>query len=122
MSNIPQGQERRQSLRIKKHFILRFFLKNTPATAIEVSQIEDISKGGLCFTSTVNFKNGDILNIELRTPYLTDVINFEGTIVGIHEKIKGLIYQNHLQFNSITPAAASILDKIETYHSKNEEK
>lgn len=120
MPNQPQGQERRQTVRIKKHFILRFFLKNEPTKALEISQVEDISKGGICFTSTINFKKGDILGIELRTPYISDAINLEGTIVAIHDKIKGMIYQNHLQFQNITPAASAILEKIEQYNSSSE--
>ncbi len=122
MAHEPQGQERRQFTRIRKHFILRFFLKDAPGIDLEISQIEDISKGGICFTSTMNFKKGDALIIELRTPYIADVINFEGTIVAIQEKVKGMIYQNHLQFQNITTAGTAILEKIEQYNSKNEAK
>ena len=79
MAHEPQGQERRQFTRIRKHFILRFFLKDAPGIDLEISQIEDISKGGICFTSTMNFKKGDALIIELRTPYISAVLySFEG--------------------------------------------
>lgn len=122
MVNEPQGQERRQSVRISRNFILRFFLKDNPAVNVEISQVENISRGGICFTSVVNFKKGDVLTIELRTPYITDVILLDGVIVSILEKVKGLIFENHVQFQHVTAKAAVILEKIERFNSKAEAK
>ncbi|MBF0387290.1 MAG: PilZ domain-containing protein [Candidatus Omnitrophica bacterium] len=122
MIHEAEGKERRQFIRIEKHFILRFYLKVNPALEFEISQIENISKGGLCFTSTLSFKKDDLVVVELRTPYLTNVVNFEGTIVAIQEKVKGMIYSNHLQFQNIDPAAATILEKIEKFSADKEVK
>ncbi|MBF0593340.1 MAG: PilZ domain-containing protein [Candidatus Omnitrophica bacterium] len=112
----PVGIERRQSIRINKNYILRFFLKDNPSIKFEISQIENISKGGMCFTSTVAFTAGDLVSIELRAPFIVDTLYLEGRILHISEKVKGLIYQNNLQFQNLTPLAVEMLEKIEKYN------
>jgi hypothetical protein len=111
-----EGKERRQFIRIKKNYIIRFCAKSNPALKFEVSQVENVSKGGLCFTSTIKFNEGDDLAIELRTPYVTDIIYLEGNILHIQETIKGLLYSNRLKFHDISPEAAIVLEKIEKYN------
>ena len=110
------GAERRQYPRVRKNFIIRFSEKNNPSLKFEVSQIENISRGGICFTSTLTFKTGTELSIELRTPYIADTIYLEGEILESHEKIKGLIYHNRLKFKDVTPLAERVLEKIELYN------
>ena len=111
-----QGKERRQFVRIKKNYIIRFCAKNNPALKFEVSQVENVSKGGLCFTSTIKFTEGDDLAIELRTPYVADTIYLEGNILHIQETVKGLLYSNRLRFHDVSPESADVLEKIEKYN------
>ncbi|MFH0754467.1 MAG: PilZ domain-containing protein, partial [Candidatus Omnitrophota bacterium] len=80
MTSEKFGAERRQHVRIKKNYIIRFHEKSNPAVKFEVSQIENISRGGLCFTSTTLFPVNLVLSIELRTPYITDTIYLEGAL------------------------------------------
>ena len=116
-SDQPQGSERRQFPRIKKNYIIRFSEKNNPSLKFDVSQIENISRGGICFASTIPFKSGTELAVELRTPYITDTVYLEGHVLESREKIKGLIYHNRFQFHEITPLAESVLEKIEKYNT-----
>ncbi len=111
-----QGKERRQFIRIKKNYIIRFCEKNNPSLKFDVSQVENISKGGLCFTSTVSFQEGADIAIELRTPYVADTIYLEGHILNSRETVKGLVYANRLKFHDITPESADVLEKIEKYN------
>ncbi len=122
MSLEPLGAERRQFARIKKNYIVRFYQKDNPTVKLEISQVENVSKGGLCFTSTILFKQNDMLSLELRTPYISDTIYLEGIILDIQEKIKGMIYKNRLQFQNISPMAAAVLKKIEQYNLKGDVK
>jgi hypothetical protein len=117
MTSEKQGAERRQFVRIKKNYIIRFYEKNNPSMKFEVSQIENISKGGLCFTSTMSLSAGANLSIELRTPYVADTIYLEGNLLSSTEKIKGLIYINHLKFHDISSEALEVLEKIEKYNA-----
>ncbi len=111
-----EGAERRQFIRIKKNYIIRFCEKNNPSLKFEVSQIENISKGGLCFTSTLSFEPGSLLAIELRTPYVADTIYLEGKVLDCREKIKGMVYDNRLKFQDVVPEALAVLEKIEKYN------
>ncbi|MBF0485030.1 MAG: PilZ domain-containing protein [Candidatus Omnitrophica bacterium] len=109
--------ERRQHVRIRRNYIIRFSDKNNPSVKFEISQIENISKGGLCFTSTIPFIEKSDLLVELRTPYIFDTIHLEGQVLESKEKVKGLIFENRLQFHDVTPQAADILDKIEKFNA-----
>jgi len=120
MSNQPHPIERRRDIRIKKSYIGRFTLKDNNAGKSETSQIENISQGGLSFNSRMLFKRGDILNIELHTPFIADKVYLEGVVLNVHEKIKDLIYQNHVKFQNITSAAAGILKAVENYNKGSE--
>jgi hypothetical protein len=121
MNKKQQAVERRQFVRIRKHYIIRFYQKDNPSLKYEASQIENISKGGLCFTSTIPFDTNALLAIELRTPYVSEKVYLEGRILECKEKIKGVIYQNRIKFNDLTSHAADVLDKIEKYNlSKGE--
>jgi hypothetical protein len=111
-----QGKERRQHIRIKKNYIIRFCEKHNPSLKFDVSQVENISKGGLCFTSTVPFNEGADIAIELRTPYVSDTIYLEGYILSTKETVKGLVYANRLKFHDISPESADVLEKIEKYN------
>lgn len=109
--------ERRKHVRIKKNYILRFSDRNNPSLKFDVSQIENVSKGGLCFTSGIPFVEKTLINIELRTPYLYDTAHLEGQIIQCREKVSGLIYENHLKFQNLTPKAEDILEKIERFNT-----
>ena len=121
MQNNPHD-ERRQSVRIKKNYILRFFQKGNPSVSYEVSQIENISKGGLFFSSTTSFKPGDEIAVELKTPFITDTLYLEGSVLESVEKIRGLIYHNRLKFLGLSAQAADVLDKVEQYNTDKGEK
>ncbi len=110
------GIERRRHPRIRKNYIIRFCDKSNPTIKFDVSQVENISQGGMCFTSTVGFKEGVHVGVELRTPYITDTIYLEGQILHSKEKIKGMIYENRVKFFEVTPRAAEVLTKIEQYN------
>lgn len=108
--------ERRQHMRIKKNYIIRFSEKGNAVVNIEVSQIENISRGGVCFNSTIPFQKGIDVAIEMRTPYLAESIYFEGHVLDSKEKIKGMIYENHIKFHDLSARATDVLDKIEKYN------
>jgi hypothetical protein len=110
------NSERRQFVRIKKNYIIRFSDSSNPSLKFEISQVENISKGGMCFTSTMNIAAGTNLTIELRTPYIADTIFLEGQILNSQERVKGLIYANRLSFKNFSPQAKDILEKIEKYN------
>jgi c-di-GMP-binding flagellar brake protein YcgR len=106
------GQERRRYVRIKRNFVLTYFIKGTPEEKYEISQLKNISKGGMCFVTTNALDENLLVGIELRTPYLSDTTYIEGKVLESHEKVRDMIYETRLQFQSLDSQAEFLLDKL----------
>lgn len=106
--------ERRKSVRVYRNFILSYRLKDS-SKAHEMSQVNNISRGGINFSSTHALKPGDEVLIELKTPFLSDKIDLYGEVLESRPKIANLIYSVRIQFKDLTDAAKDVLTKIEIY-------
>lgn len=104
--------ERRASKRVKKNFILTYFEVNNPSKKHEITQLRNISMGGMCFVSSVNIAPGTELSIDLKTPYLSNATYLKGTVLESHEKINNLIFETRLQFKDLTVDAKFLLNKL----------
>ena len=113
-----KGTERRQHARIYKNYILFLFEKDNPDQKIEVSQITNISRGGICFVSTESFNPGTHLRLQLKTPYLADPLELEGLVLGSREKIFKMIFEIRLTFKNVSTQAQEVLLRIEQYTQK----
>ena len=98
MEQKENGSERREFARIKKHFIIRFVQKNNLTVKYEVSQVENISKGGMSFSSSMSFAPNTELLIELRTPYMAETVHL-GLVIGFDDRqcLPGA-YEHFVQF------------------------
>ena len=117
MSNPEQnpnfrGDERRKFRRISKNFIMTYCIKGQPDQQFEITQLKNISLGGMCFITTQAFASSTILGIYLRTPYLTETTYLEGSVLESQAKIKGLIYETRIQFQTLSSDAEFLLKKI----------
>jgi len=113
--NENENIERRKYIRMSKNFILSYNIKGKPSITHKVSQLKNISKGGICLITKQSYDPSTLLTIELRTPYLADVTQFEGTVLQSHEKISNIIYETRLQFNELSPQAEFLLQKLEEF-------
>jgi hypothetical protein len=115
----PKGpDERRKHVRVDRNFILTYTDKLTPNVKNEITQLRNISRGGMCFVATRSFEKSTVLLIEMRTPFTTGSIMLEGIVLESRERIKGMIYDVRLQFQNLPPQASDILEKIEYYGIK----
>src|SRR3989338_7488376 len=114
----PQPEERRKYIRIKKNFIMTYFLKDQPAVKHEASQLKNISKGGLCFITAQKYEPQMRVIVEIRTPYIADITRLEGKVLESHEKLKDIIYETRLQFENLTPQNEILLNKLEEFFIK----
>lgn len=112
------GSERRKYVRVDRNFILTYYDKQSPTVKNEITQLRNISKGGLCFVATKAFPVSMELVIEMRTPFTTGTVLFEGVVLESRERIKNLIYDVRLEFRNLQPQAIDILEKIEQYGIK----
>ena len=113
MTNSPD--ERRKHLRIYRNFIVSYREKSKADSLNQVSQVNNVSKGGVSFSSTYPLKQGDILIVDLKAPFISDDIHLEGFVVDCREKVSGMIYEIRLQFQDVPEQVLAALDKIENY-------
>ena len=106
------GKERRRYERIRKSFILSYFDLKTPDCKFEITQLKNISLGGMCFVTTRSFAPSTKLGIELKTPYIAGTTYLEGAVLQSHEKMKGAIYETRLEFDSLDTEAQVLLEKL----------
>ena len=111
-------QNRRQHVRIYRNFILSYYSFSNPSVQKEVSQINNISQGGMNFSVTSPLAAGEQLGIELKTPFLAEGVYLQGEVLECREKISELIYEIRLQFKDLSDSAKEILAKVEQYARK----
>ena len=110
-----RGEERRQHDRINKSFILSYFTLINPEQKFEITQLKNISLGGMCFVTTHAFEPSTKLGIELKTPYIAGTTHLEGVVLQSHEKIKATIYETRLEFENLDTEAKVLLEKLMEY-------
>jgi len=108
-------KERRKHIRIYRNFILSYREKGKLITEHNVSQINNVSKGGLSFSSTHSIKQGAVITVDLKTPFIAQAIRIEGLVLECKEKVPELIYEIRVQFQEIPDQALIALEKIESY-------
>ena len=113
------SKERRKYFRIYRNFILTYHEKGKSKSNHNVSQVNNVSKGGLSFSSTSSLKQGTLLEIDLKTPFLSDSIHLEGSVLESREKVADMIYEIRVEFQEIPESVSTVLEKIENYGKTN---
>ena len=108
----PPFQEKRRYKRIKKNFILTYFELDNPKRKHDISQLKNISMGGMCFITTKQFEPRTKLGIELKTPYLSGTTYLEGRVLQSHVKVAKMIFETRLQFDTLTKDAEFLLMEL----------
>ncbi|MEI7998331.1 MAG: PilZ domain-containing protein [Candidatus Omnitrophota bacterium] len=112
------SENRRKYVRIYRHFILTYYPVSNPSIQKDVSQINNISQGGMSFSVTVPLPVGERLVVELKTPFLADSVYLQGEVLECREKISELIYEIRLELKDTSTQAKDILAKVEQYALK----
>jgi hypothetical protein len=115
------SDERRKNLRIYRNFILSYHEKGKSMIKHNISQVNNVSKGGLSFISTHPIKKGVFVTIDLKAPIIGDPIHLEGIVLECKEKISEMIYEIRLQFQKIPLQVLTVLEKIESYGNAQED-
>ena len=105
-------RERRHYIRIEKHFIISYYEKDDPMIKHDISQIKNISLGGMCFVTARSYAPSTKIGIDLRTPYLADTVHMEGTVLESREKVRDMIYETRLVFDQLSEQAEVIIKKL----------
>ena len=124
LSNRNKGEnpeEKRKYKRFKKHFLLRYFDIRTPHLKMELTQLKNISQGGMCFVTAQPFEEGTKMGVEMNTPFLTNATVLEGVVRGCNEKVKNMIYETRLEFDNLNTEASVVLDKLMDFFKNSDE-
>lgn len=105
-------KERRQYIRIEKHFVVSYSVKDTGGKREDVSQVKNIGLGGICFISSKKYEPKTKMTVELRIPYVDETAVVEGTVLESHEKIPNMIYETRLAFSRLSETQNLILKRI----------
>ncbi len=109
-------KDRRKYVRIYRNFILTYHQKDKGGAKRDISQVNNISKGGISFVATQALDVGAVIGVDLQTPFIADAVYLEGVVLDCKEKIANMIYEIRLEFSNLSVAAVDILDKIERYN------
>lgn len=112
--------EKRKEPRIEKNFVLTYFKKAIPNEKFEVTQLKNISRGGVCFITTRAFEPATEMGLEMQTPYLAESVYLSGVVLASHEKATNLLYETRLQFTNLSPESEIILDKLIAFFKNKE--
>ena len=114
------NQERRRYIRVTKNFIISYYEKEDPSFKSIVSQLKNVSMGGICIITSRHFKPSTKIGIDLKTPYIAEMITLEGTVLESQEKVPNIIYETRIAFGELTPQAQTMLKRIiETFSRKS---
>ena len=108
-------KERRKFDRFNEYFMLFFSLKGDEGVLYEMSQVNNISRGGIHFSSNKHLPKGAELRLQLTTPFSKEVVQLQGVILECHEKIAQTLYGIRLEFKDLSPQGADALSKIEAW-------
>jgi hypothetical protein len=109
---------KRKNPRVDRKFSLKYRLKGIDSQKFDISQIKDISQGGVRFFTSFFFKENSVLIVELHVPYVDQMPIFEGQVVGCQEKIPLSMYETRLKFINVTAQAREVLQLIEKKFAK----
>lgn len=112
------SKEHRKHTRIYRNFILSYCPASDLSKQKDVAQINNISLGGMNFSVSEPMALQELLNIELKTPFLAENLYLQGQVLECREKISGLIYEVRVQFKDLPVHAQEVLAKIEKYAQK----
>ena len=104
--------EKRRYTRITKNFILSYFSLEKPRQKHSISQLKNISLGGMCFITEEAFEPGTRLGVELNTPYLSGTTYLEGQVLESREKVALILYETRLQFDKLSTDAQFVLKEM----------
>lgn len=112
--------EKRKYKRITKPLILSYFDKTSPTQKKEITQVRNISLGGICFVSTVKLIPSTTIGLEIKTPFLADSVYVEGHLLSSNDRVPNMLYENRVEFKSISPESKIVIEKLIHHFELNE--
>jgi Tfp pilus assembly protein PilZ len=107
----PKKPQNRQHPRVKSRFIVSYRLTEKDEI-IDLSQINNLSQGGIAFNTNIKFDTGTELILNLRIPLAPEPVKIIGRVVGSSE-VGNNHYNTRIQFLTIDEKyRKSLIDTI----------
>lgn len=103
--------DRRKFIRVKADLLTNFRVFCT-LEEIKDAELQNISEGGLMFTSNQSLSNGQPLEVKLSVPVLSGMIEFEGTVVWNERTENRVSYNTGVAVSNITPEEQEKLKRL----------
>ena len=103
------GSERRKNPRINTTFIISYRVVQEVKLP-DVSQTKNISSSGLFFSTKRPFEAGTILELQLRLPFVFQVVRLMGKVIDSKEAIKDVLYETRVCFIDVPAATTKVLE------------
>ena len=114
MDHLYDGRENREHVRVPKKYSLFFHFKDSPDKKSDETFIKDISKGGVCFTTSQHIKPGTRLVFEIGIPYIAPrKLDLEGLVISSKEITAHWVYEIRAEFVSLDEQTIQVLDMVE---------
>jgi c-di-GMP-binding flagellar brake protein YcgR len=113
------GKERRMHPRASQALIVYYFRKDDPEKKNELSQIKDISLGGMCLLTETQFQKGDTLSLQIKTPYLADTTALEAAVIASGQIGSRNVFETRIAFNNLSESATDAIQRIVTLLSES---
>ncbi len=116
----PERPDRRRYIRIKKNFILTYHDKACPQRKYEITQLKNLSLGGMCLVTTQAYEPNTKLCLDMKTPFIADKVSFSGTVLESHKKVTNILYETRLAFDALDQEQKFLLSRIIEIFQKEE--
>jgi hypothetical protein len=103
-----ESTEKMKFPRVNARFVISYRIVEQDKI-IDLTQIKNLSLGGMLFTTMENFTAGTQLAVEMRVPVDTDPVKIIGKVIDSCKVARGTIYNTRIEFLSIDDKHA---DKI----------
>ncbi len=104
-------EERRRDQRLQRPLIVSYQLCCDPNANYDVTQIKDISLGGMRFVTSESYPAETLLSIELRTPFREERLKLKASVIESKEIAANLIYETRVRFVDLDNDTREALSK-----------
>lgn len=105
-----KGPDRRVFPRTSTNFLVIYRIIETKEKDITLTR--NVSLGGICLTTNRGFKEGTLIGIEIKMPFLVQPILMVGKVVNVEEIVKDVIYDTHIEFVELPEEHKQLLQQL----------
>jgi hypothetical protein len=104
--------ERRKHTRVPRSLVVSYAVSGEAEEKRDITQVKNISQGGMLFTTNRMFLPKTLLSIKVRFPSKSDWAEITGEVIESKEVIRDLVYGTRVHFVTISPEDKQTIGKL----------